>query len=442
MYKKIIAALGLLVPLLACAAVLVVPSLRARAESLPRRVETWWIEQQPHDMFVPAPPEAAADGAASPEQLPTILPSLAALPPAATAEPTLTSQPTLQPGKTLPVLQSTPTNAPPAVAVAPAPPELKLTNFKHDYQGWNNCGPTTLGMLLSHFGLPDTQKEIAPVLKPNENDKNVSPNELAGYVLARTSLGATYRINGDIALVKRLLANGFPVIVETWFLPRPNDGMGHYRLLFGYSDAQGKFFALDSYHGPNEQLPYAEFDTDWKAFNRTYLVAYRPEQLSLFAAILGGALDDRTNVTQAREQAERDIAANGDDAFAWHNLGGALHLLGQDADAVKAFDRARKIGLPWRMLWYQFEMFDSYLAVGRYQDVLDLAAANLRQAGDLEESHYYRGRALQAMGKTGEAVTEYREALRFNKNYAAPAKALRELGITLELAPDSKRQDG
>src|SRR5438046_5114244 len=47
----------------------------------------------------------------------------------------------------------------PSLAIAPAPPQLRLTNFKHDYQGWNNCGPTTLGMLLSHFGYSDTQKE-------------------------------------------------------------------------------------------------------------------------------------------------------------------------------------------------------------------------------------------------------------------------------------------
>ena len=174
-----------------------------------------------------------------------------------------------------------------------------------------------------------------------------------------------------------------------------------------------------------------QFDADWKAFNRVYLVAYRPEQLNLLNAILNGAQDDRTNWLQARQKADSEIASNPDDSFAWHNLGSSLHHLGQDADAVKAFDRARKIGLPWRMLWYQFDMFETYLSVGRYQDVLDLAAANLRQAGDLEESFYYRGRALQAIGKSDEAIKAYRDALKFNKFYAAPAKALSDLGVTL-----------
>jgi hypothetical protein len=58
-------------------------------------------------------------------------------------------------------------------------------------------------------------------------------------------------------------------------------------------------------------------------------------------------------------------------------LGASLHHLGQEADAANAFDRARKIGLPWRMLWYQFDMFETYLSTGRYQDVLDLAGATV-----------------------------------------------------------------
>ena len=83
------------------------------------------------------------------------------------------------------------------------------------------------------------------------------------------------------------------------------------------------------------------------------------------------------------------------------------------------------------MLWYQFDMFETYLSAGRYQDVLDLASANLRQAGDLEESQYYRGRALQAMGRGDEAIKAYRDALKFNKFYMAPAKALSDMGVTL-----------
>ena len=180
-----------LMPILACAALLTVPGLQTRVEGIPRRVETWWAEQQPHDMYVPAPAEVEASGvqtaapALTSELARQVTPSPVSAPPTQTR-----TQATTAPTAVAP----TPTHVPtPAIAIAPAPSELKLTTFHHEYQGWNNCGPTTLAMLLSHYGYTDTQKELAPILKPNENDKNVSPSELAGYVQGHTNLGVLYR---------------------------------------------------------------------------------------------------------------------------------------------------------------------------------------------------------------------------------------------------------
>lgn len=410
MLRKWIAGLTLLVVVISGAVVTLVPSVRARAESIPMRLETWWREQQPHDLYVP--PADLASETLTPTGTPSTVSGAKTPQAQANERPTAATQPTRAP----------------AVAVANAPAEFRLNNFRHEYQRWNNCGPVTVGMLLSHFGFNDTQTEIAPILKPNTNDKNVSPSELAAYVETKPGFHTLVRVNGTLDLLKGLLANGFPIVVETWFTPKPNDGMGHYRLLIGYNDAQQKFLALDSYNGPNVTLPYAEFDADWKAFNRLYLVAYMAEKAALLAAIVGEAMADSFMWSQARDRAESEIAANQGDAFAWHNLGSALAGLGQHQEAAKAFDRARKIGLPWRMLWYQFAMFDAYLAVGRNADVLALTAANLKQAGDLEESYFYRGRALQALGKTDEAIKAYREALRLNKNYQAAVSALKALG--------------
>src|SRR5262249_30327067 len=147
-----------------------------------------------------------------------------------------TMAPAKTPGSTAnTVLSPTPRPKPTAIyvprpALPPVPDVLRLTGFRHEYQGWNNCGPSTLAMLLSHYGSTGTQKEIAPILKPNTNDKNVGPDELADYIQQQGGLQAKYRINGDLDTLKQLIANNLPVIVETWFEPKPNDGMGHYRL--------------------------------------------------------------------------------------------------------------------------------------------------------------------------------------------------------------------
>jgi len=302
-----------------------------------------------------------------------------------------------------------------------------LNGFTHAWQTWNNCGPATLAMNLSHLGRSETQADTAAVLKPDPDDKNVSPHEMVAYVRS-LGLEAVDRVGGNLEVLKRLLSRGIPVIAETWIEPKPNDGMGHYRLLIGYDDAAAEFIFYDSYFGPNVRLSYSEFDAEWRVFNRTYLIVYTPDQRETVYGILGNALDDTWMYTQALVTAQAEAEANPKDPFAWFNMGTNLTALQRYDEAALAYDQARRLGLPWRMLWYQFGPFEAYFAVRRYEDVLTLAAANLRNAGNLEESHYWRGRALQALGRVDEARRAFERALRFNPNYSEARQALAALG--------------
>ena len=130
-----------------------------------------------------------------------------------------------------------------ASRVAPAPASVRLSNFRHQWQTWNNCGPATITMATSHFGRGELQAQAATFLKPNADDKNVGPDELVAFARS-VGLQADYRVGGDLERLKLLLANGVPVVAEMWFTPRPNDGMGHYRLLVGYDDVPGALHRL------------------------------------------------------------------------------------------------------------------------------------------------------------------------------------------------------
>ena len=88
------------------------------------------------------------------------------------------------------------------------------------------------------------------------------------------------------------------------------------------------------------------------------------------------------------------------------------------------YDQARVLGLPWRMLWYQFGPFRAYDAVGRYDEVLALADATLATTPHIEELHYWRGRALQALGDVEAARQSYQAALEVNANFAPAHEAL------------------
>ena len=80
-------------------------------------------------------------------------------------------------------------------------------------------------MQLSYFGSRLTQADVAAVLRPYRDDKNVGPEEMAAFARDQ-GMHALVRVNGDAERLKGLLAAGLPVLIETWYEPKPNDGMG------------------------------------------------------------------------------------------------------------------------------------------------------------------------------------------------------------------------
>lgn len=333
---------------------------------------------------------------------------------------------------------------PPTDTPIPIPAAVRLEGFEHQFQLWNNCGPTTLAMTLSYFDLHLTQSDTAGVLKPNPEDRNVGPQEMAAYVNNQTPFAALARANGTRDTVRRLVAEGIPVILEIGIEPpgefRWMGWYGHYLLVVAYDDAAGQFWVYDSWLGTSEVplenadkdgrvLTYDDFERDWAHFNRTYIAVYRPEQAETVAAIIGEEMDDTVMWQKGLARAQADAAAQPDNAFYWFNLGTGYNALGQYEEAATAFDQARAIGLPWRMLWYQFGPYEAYYQTGRYEDVVLLADVTLKDRPYFEESFYYKGIALAAQGDTNAARDNLEKAIAFNPNFAPAAVALEELEI-------------
>ena len=306
--------------------------------------------------------------------------------------------------------------------MTPVAASVTLSGVSHAWQLWNNCGPATIAMNLSFYGLDTDQREAANVLKPNQDDKNVSPGELAAYARSQ-GFEAIVRVGGNLELLQRFLSNGFPVIVETWLNPEDRGGMGHYRLLTGYDAAGQTFTSQDSLNGPDTRIPFDELDDFWRVFNRTYVVVYRPQQAAHVRAILGPAAEDETMYESALATARREANDDPDDPYAWFNLGAAYYHLGRPDLAADAFDEARRLTLPYRMLWYQFEIFEAYLAAGRYEDVAYLASATAYGAGGLEEAYYYQGLAYRALNQPDAAAAAFRDALEYNPHFTPAAEA-------------------
>jgi tetratricopeptide (TPR) repeat protein len=286
-------------------------------------------------------------------------------------------------------------------------------------------------MYLRYYGWEGDQELIADLIKPNIKDRNVNVEEIVYYVRTRAGwLNAQFHVGGDIRLLKSLLAAGFPVMIEESFYDEqafwPGDDLwaAHYLLLTGYDDPSQTFIGQDSYRGADQNVPYDILNEYWKAFNRVYILVYRPEQEETLKSLLGINWDADANRQHALEIARKEVDANPQDAFAWFNIGSNLVYFERYAEASRAYDEARKIGLPQRMLRYQFGPFFAYFHASRNDDLLALTEYVLKNTPNSEEALLWNGWGLYRKGDRAGALEKFRAALKANPNYQDAQYAL------------------
>jgi hypothetical protein len=362
----------------------------------------------------------------TPLQVQAIVPTQVALL-TSTVYPTSTPQllPTTTPFNTV-----VPETTTPIVSNTVLPSTAYLNGVRHVQQTWNNCGPATITIALSYYGWVAEQEYAASFLKPDDEDKNVSPSEMVAFVNEQTGVRALTRMGGNLDLVKTLLSSEFPVVISIGYSPEGEDWLGHYRAIVGYDDSQQVFYAYDSYLGTGEdgygiRVTYQDIERAWQQFNYNFIVLYSQEQEEQLRTVLGEYVDPVRAAEIALVTAQDQARVDPRDGFAWFNIGTALVKLERYEEAAVAFDQARRRELPWRMLWYQFGPYEAYFNVGRYDDVIALVNTNLINGGNyVEETYFWQGRVFAALGQTEQAAAAFRAALRQNPLFTAAQQAL------------------
>lgn len=299
-----------------------------------------------------------------------------------------------------------------------------LDSSRQVYQTFNNCGPATLSMNLSWYGIDVSQKELGEKMRPYQNpkgdndDKTIFTHEFATWA-ENYGLNAISRVNGSIELLKLFVVNDIPVVVKTWL--RPNEDIGHFRIVRGFDEGKQVIIQDDSYHGPNKKISYYDFLSMWQPFNYAYIVVYPAEKEALVFAILGEERDEAVAWDRALERAKKEADLDPENIYPLFNQSASYYQLGEYEESVATFEQVED-RLPRRMLWYQIEPILAYQKLGRFDRVFAIADT-LLNGGNRAFSELYqiRGEVFLEQGDREKAREQFELALAYNEHFE-PAK--------------------
>lgn len=359
-----------------------------------------------------------------------------------------TPTPTLAVTATPTPLPDAPTAAPTETPI-PLPRSALVENMPYvdQHYGFNNCAPANLTMALQYWGWPGAREDVSDFVKPFPRDKNVMPYELVDYVNNLTGLRALSRLGGTTDILKRLIANGFPVLVERGVYLRDLTGkvswMGHYQMVYGYDDDTKIYQVKDSYEQGGEHFTetYDEMIIGWRSFNYTFIVVYPPEREGEVLALLGPHANEGDAVYFAAQKASEEALSllGQDQFFAMYNRGSALVTMQDYQGAAEAYDEAFRLYAslpgderPWRAVWYQTGPYFAYFNTGRMQDVINLADKTIKAASEpyIEESFYWRARAKAQLGDVDGAIKDLNQSLEYHPDFSPSVALLQALGVT------------
>jgi tetratricopeptide (TPR) repeat protein len=297
----------------------------------------------------------------------------------------------------------------------------------HVAQTFNNCGPASLSMMLSYYDNSVSQKDLGAKLRPyqhptgDNDDKSVTVAELA-LEAKNYNLISYYLPNGNMDIIKKLVANGMPVLVRTWL--HPNEDIGHYRIVRGYDDIKQEIIQDDSYEGKNRRYSYKVFVEMWQPFNYEYMVLARPDQVQIVDEIIGEDVTESIAWQHAYERAIVEETENQNNVYPIFNQAVALYHLGRYKESIRAFELSQS-KIPGRMLWYQIQPIQSYLEDKQYDKVFSLTSAILDNHNrGFTELYLLRGRAYKEQGKIEAARNEFQQAVFYNVNSEEAKQAL------------------
>lgn len=295
------------------------------------------------------------------------------------------------------------------------PSEYTIPLKTHVFQTFNNCGPASLSMALSYFDINISQTELGNQLRPYQNpqgDNDDKSTTLAELAQKAEELGfiAYHRPMGDEEIIKKFIANDIPIVTRT--ITKPDEDIGHYRLLRGYTD-EG-FIQDDSLQGKGLYYTFSDFNDLWKIYNYEYLAIVPEDNQSVAEGILGTFLDENYAWQEAVDNSLQALKENPNDTYAIFNASVAYYNIGDYQSSIEYFEKVEN-QLSMRTLWYQIEPIKAYFEVGNYEKVFSLTDSILENHNRaFSELYIIRGDIYMNQSLITQAIEEYEKAVFYN----------------------------
>jgi hypothetical protein len=176
--------------------------------------------------------------------------------------------------------------APAQVHVVPSGATGSVGVVPQIWQTYNNCGPASIAEVLAYWGISRTQYQVQRVVRADNSPGGMFPYGVPSYARS-VGMRALMGVAGTSRLLKALISNGFPIIINQWYSVAEHTR--HYRPIQSYNDGQSVFVASDPLGGPNHAISYAAFAAIWAVSNNRFFVLYPPAKAPLLNAVLAVA---------------------------------------------------------------------------------------------------------------------------------------------------------
>ena len=164
----------------------------------------------------------------------------------------------------------------PTPVVIQKPPHLPsrhvINKVPQIHQGKNECGPTSLAMVLNYYGIKEKKDELKDDLKWNL-EKGIPYQNMLQFPFKKFGLKIALVKRGSIEKLMEYIAQDQPVIVRQWlnYEDKAEGGMTHLRVAMGYDHEKEMIYMRDPAIKSKgfSNLNYKEFLDLWDISNHS-----------------------------------------------------------------------------------------------------------------------------------------------------------------------------